>query len=71
MKRFLTFALSFALGVLLCLIVTPYARAHRADPSLIGGEALLPVIPLLVCAAVISAKKDRSEHSGAAEDDDE
>lgn len=40
--------ISFVLGWVAVILVTPYARAHRADPNLIGGEILLPILFVLL-----------------------
>lgn len=61
MKKVLAYGLALIIGVLLTVIATPYARAHRADPSLVGGEVFLPVFPVIVCTVLLEKKKDREK----------
>lgn len=60
-KSILTYGAALILGAALTLLVRPYARAHRADPSLIGGEILMPAYTVAAAAVVRGLKKGREE----------
>lgn len=52
LKAALPYIIALIAGVILWAICTPYAKAHREDPSLVGGEACLPALTVLCVFAV-------------------
>ena len=58
LKKILPYAAALVIGVAAMLLAMPYAAAHRADPSLIGGEALIPVMTVFGVYVFRSVKKE-------------
>jgi hypothetical protein len=57
LKALLPYSIALIVGLFLTWICTPYAKAHRADPTLTGGEVLLPILAILAVAFIKSFKK--------------
>ncbi len=58
MKKLLPYAIALMVGVALWVLVTPFAKAHRTDKSLIGGEMLMPVFTVAGVAVVSLTRKE-------------
>lgn len=73
MKRFIPYVFALMMGIMLWALLTPYARAHRQDQRLIGGEMLMPVVCVAATAIVRNRKKIAAElrSMNEKEDDDE
>ena len=59
LKRAIPYAVAIAVGLILWWLMTPYAKTHRMDPTLIGGEALFPLLAILCIAFFKSFKESR------------
>ena len=58
LKRIIPYIVALILGVALWILVTPYAKAHRVDPSLTGGEALFPIAAVFGVMIVRTWRKE-------------
>lgn len=65
------YLIALIVGVILMWICTPYAKAHRENPSLIGGEILLPALPVLIVVFAKSFKEFRQTMKTTLNDTDE
>lgn len=69
LKKLLPYFIALIVGLVLMWICTPYAKAHRADPTLTGGEVLLPILAILAVAIFQSIKEARGMMREAERDD--
>lgn len=69
LKKLLPYFIALIVGLVLTWICTPYAKAHRADPTLTGGEVLLPILAILAVAIFQSIKEAREMMREAERDD--
>jgi len=69
LKKLLPYFIALIVGLFLTWICTPYAKAHRADPTLTGGEVLLPILAILAVAIFQSIKEAREMMREAERDD--
>ena len=51
------YASMLILGAMLFVLCRPYAMAHRADPSLYGGEVLLIFVPSIIMLFIMAGRK--------------
>lgn len=58
MKKYI---IALVVGVALWVLVTPFAKAHRTDKSLVGGEMLMPVFTVAGTAVVDLVRKENSK----------
>lgn len=63
-KTILVYVIALVAGIALWIILTPYAKAYRADPSLVGGECLMPIYTVGGVAVVRQIKRERRENDG-------
>lgn len=71
LKKLLPYFIALIVGLVLMLICTPYAKAHREDPSLVGGEACLPALTVLYVFAVKTISGEIKEMIREAKETDE
>ena len=71
LKALIPYIIALLVGLFLAWICTPYAKAHRADPTLTGGEVLLPILAILAVALFKSFKEARQMAKDAIDDNDD
>lgn len=71
LKKLLPYFIALIVGLVLMWICTPYAKAHREDPSLVGGEACLPALTVLCVFAVKTIPGEIKEMIREAKETDE
>lgn len=59
LKALIPYIIALVVGLFLTWICTPYAKAHRANPTLIGGEVCLPILTILAVLLFKSFKEFR------------
>lgn len=57
MKRFMIIAVALCVGLFLTVLCTPYAKAHREDPTLWGGEMAFPILTVAIGAWICTKVK--------------
>lgn len=65
------YILALGVGVALFFIARPYAKAHRENPNLIGGEVGLPIAVPMLTYMVRSIRNDIKAGLFSAEEADD
>lgn len=68
-KQLIPYLIALVIGIVIMIMVTSYAKAQRTDPSLIGGEVLIPLLAMLLVLIVRNIRNDI--RSGMFSDDEE
>lgn len=70
-KQLIPYLVAMVIGIVIMIMVTPYAKAQRTDPSLIGGEVLIPFLAILLVLIVRSIRNDIRSGMFSDDEDDE
>lgn len=71
-KKALPYIIALVIGVVVMFLIMPTVKAHRENPSLIGGEILIPFVAVGGTFMVRSIYRDiKSGMFSADEEDDE
>ena len=69
LKKVALYFAAFAAGIVIYVLVTPYAKAHRNDPTLVGGECLIPII-CVAAVALVDGRQSIKDMFAEVEDDE-
>lgn len=61
MKKIMPYVIALIIGVMICILITPIAKANRRNRQLVGGEILIPVYAIGITAIVRSGKKGENK----------
>ncbi len=71
LKALIPYIIALIVGLILMWICTPYAKAHRADPTLTGGEVCLPLLTVAAVALIKHLPREIRELNHLANETDE
>ena len=69
-KKAMPYMIALIVGIVLMFLIMPMAKAGRTNPSLIGGEVLIPVMAIVI-TGIWKNRAKIAESLNLEEDDDE
>lgn len=57
-KQLIPYLIALAIGFIIMFLITPYAQSQRPDPTRVGGEALIPILAMLLVLIVRNIRND-------------